>query len=96
MLKIFYLALLFIGAASMGLGSEESPCAISHAEREELMKLNFDAFDQTMGEGWRKYSDQGCKKEATSLLEDYFEIHQAELESAPSLLLPTLQEDHRR
>jgi hypothetical protein len=80
MIKAIQVALMFVCGASVALGGEGSGCSISQVEHDKLMKLSFDGFDQTMGEGWRKYSNQGCKKEAASLLDEYFEIHQAELE----------------
>lgn len=80
MIKTIQVVLLLLCGASAVLGDEKSVCPVSDAERDKLMELSFDGFDQTMGEGWRKYSDRGCKSEATSLLEDYFEIHHAELE----------------
>jgi hypothetical protein len=80
MIKAIHVVLVIVCGVSVVLGDESPVCPISDAERDSLMKLSFDEFDQTPGEGWRKYSDQGCEKEATSLLEEYFEIHEAELE----------------
>jgi hypothetical protein len=80
MIKIIPIALLLVCGSSVVLGGEGSGCSISPAEHDTLMELSFDGFDQTMGEGWRKYSKQGCKKEAASLLDEYFEVHRANLE----------------
>lgn len=80
-IKALHAAVLLVCTSSMVLGGEGSACAISNAERDELLKLEFNAFDQTMGEGWRKYSNQGCMKEAASLIDDYHDVHQANLEN---------------
>ena len=81
MIKNVTFALLLVGAWSTPEAGEESSCIIPAGEREQLIKLDFDAFDQTMGEGWRKYSARKCYREAGALIDDYYAAHKDGLES---------------
>ena len=52
-------------------------------EREEVLALDFVAFDQTEGSGWRPLYRAGCYAQAAQLLRDWRERN----ESAPNIIL---------
>ena len=69
------LALLLTLAAVFALAGDESgsaECARVYADAMESdLGLSYEAFDQTRGQGFRRLSELGCRKEAADLIEAY-------------------------
>ena len=67
---------MFTFALALTLGGEAvatpSPCAF---EREVLLALNQQAFDQDVEGGWRPLADAGCLLEAADLIHDWRLAH---------------------
>ncbi|MBB5716788.1 hypothetical protein [Sphingomonas aerophila] len=47
-------------------------------DRNELLALDRDAFDQDVTGGWRKLEDAGCELEAADLIRDWRKAHRAQ------------------
>ena len=46
-------------------------------DKQAMLNLDFDSFDQTFGSGWRLVADnEGCSLTAADLIRDYIELHQ--------------------
>lgn len=54
-------------------------CFISSYQKERLLNLSFDQFDQNINNGWRVIERKGCQKEAIYLIELYTDIHKKDL-----------------
>ena len=66
-----------------GIASAEAraACGVDEAERERLMALSLDEFDQDFDGGWRAVSYRdGCDRVAADLIRDYIDIHGLEPE----------------
>lgn len=50
-------------------------CVQTDKEREQLLSLHYQMFDQSMGEGFRSVADRGCYKVAAELILEYSNIH---------------------
>ncbi|WP_271300294.1 hypothetical protein [Sphingomonas sp. CV7422] len=51
-----------------------APCAY---DRDRLLALDLDAFDQDMTGGWRKLEEDGCEADAADLIRDWRVAHHA-------------------
>ena len=68
-----------LNALLLALAMTASPagtCSISDDERDELLSLEWETFDQTPHEGWRRYGEDrwdepGCQRLAAELIEAY-------------------------
>ncbi len=67
---------------SIMLGIAVNGQELEQSQKDSLMALDFEAFDQDMDGGWRYYRDQGQFALAASLIESYLEKHQ-EIEGQP-------------
>lgn len=56
-------------------------------EKSKLLELSYGKFDQSLGEGWRKFSKPGCYAEVALLIDEYFNRKQGKLESWQSQML---------
>jgi len=64
---------VFVSAAALTAEEPERPeCA---HDREAVLALEFVAFDQTAGSGWRPLYEAGCYKEAAELVRDWGARH---------------------
>jgi hypothetical protein len=54
-------------------------CKISAAEKTALLALPYQEFDQTLGEGWRKYADRGCYRQTAPIVDQYRTMNQRDL-----------------
>lgn len=61
-------------AAAAAVASEPAQPECAY-DREEVLALDFVAFDQTEGKGWRPLHDAQCFKEAAELLRDWRAKH---------------------
>lgn len=68
------LALLLLWAMTSPAKAGDD-CAVSAVEREELLTLPFQQFDQQHDSGWRPLYERGCHMEAALLLKEYVERH---------------------
>jgi hypothetical protein len=58
------------------ISSQENKCEITAQEKEALLKLDYQSFDQTLPDGgWRKYGNIGCNEITRDLLDAYTEAH---------------------
>jgi hypothetical protein len=73
-----YLMMLPIG------WTQTSDCSY---DRESLLALNQDAFDQDMKGGWRTLAARGCIEEAADIIRDYRNRHQPLKGTEQSILL---------
>lgn len=80
MMKAFLF--LVLAALAAGAASAEVDCQQLYREHlESDLTLSYEAFDQTMGSGFRELSAQGCEREAADLIEAYIEATGAEQNS---------------
>jgi len=54
-------------------------CEISQTQYKTVLNLPYKDFDQTIGKGWRQFSDDGCEFLAIKLLKSYTSKHKAQL-----------------
>lgn len=75
--------ILMLMALYSAQGAAQVDCDAALAEHMESdLSLSYEAFDQTMGEGWRRLADQGCHLESARLIERYSIENDAEGHSA--------------
>ena len=55
--------------------------ALHDEQRDPAMRLNYQAFDQTPGSGFRVLAEAGCARQAGDLIEEYMATHGAEQNS---------------
>lgn len=68
---IFILLIALVSHTSVTLAQT----SISTEERQRLMSLDFEAFDQDMNGGWRTYGNQLEFELAAGLIEEYMTLH---------------------
>lgn len=68
---IFILLIALVSHTSVSLAQT----SISTEERQRLMSLDFEAFDQDMNGGWRTYGNQLEFELAAGLIEEYMTLH---------------------
>lgn len=66
------LAVFTLEGYALALGTELE-CVIPPADRALLLALPYAEFDQTLGQGWRKYGDLGCYLSTATLVDEYME-----------------------
>lgn len=54
-------------------------CSLSSSEKERLLSLSYDDFDQDHVNGWRVIDGEGCHEEAIHLIELYLDSHKDNL-----------------
>lgn len=65
-------AILLVIALYSAQGAAQVDCEAALVEHlENDLSLSYEAFDQTMGEGWRQLSNKGCHLESARLIERY-------------------------
>lgn len=57
-----------------------SPCDISQQEKQKLLLLPYETFDQDLKGGWRLYADKKCYQLAANILEEYVIQHKINLQ----------------
>ena len=67
------LSVLVLGVSAIPV--QASDCSISRTERQTLLQLPFNQFDQQSGNGWRPLYAEKCYLEAATLLQDYMKRH---------------------
>jgi hypothetical protein len=71
--RLLFILSVFASATALVAEEPERPeCA---HDREAILALEFVAFDQTAGSGWRPLYDAGCYKEAAELVRDWGARH---------------------
>jgi hypothetical protein len=73
MYRLLVLLLAFTPATT--IAAEESERSECVHDREAILELEFVAFDQTAGSGWRPLYEAGCYKEAAELVRDWSARH---------------------
>jgi hypothetical protein len=79
-MKLFgLLAILILVSGCQAIGQADT-CAVSRAETERLLSLNFEQFDQDPKDGWRALGNRrGCEVHGARLIEAYIERHQKDI-----------------
>lgn len=78
--RLFVSLLPFTLAAPVA--AQDEPGARCAHNREAILALEFVAFDQAQGSGWRPLYEAGCYKEAAELVQDWAKKHP----QAPSII----------
>lgn len=74
--KIFLCTTLFFILSPLAFAA---PCHISNVEKEKLLLMSYDAFDQQAEKGWRQYAKLGCYHETGVLIDAYLKQNRATL-----------------
>ena len=69
--------LSFALAAAMGTSAEPPKAPDCSYDRDAMLAMEPDAFDQDMEGGWRTLADRGCHREAADLLAAYAALPKA-------------------
>ena len=70
----FLLVVAALGAPAMA-GAQAQPTAECSYDREAMLKLDVNAFDQDTRGGWRMLADRGCFTVAADLIRAYRTAH---------------------
>lgn len=65
----------------------EPECESLDAVADQLMGLDYDAFDQDLQGGWRPFPDEGCVVGTAKLIDRYHERHEDELQPYQARIL---------
>lgn len=71
---MFPLATLLIAQAAAASVPQHVTCEF---DREAMLALDLNAFDQDMAGGWRSLAAKGCDEEVADLLRDWREVHRS-------------------
>ncbi len=73
LLILFTASAVFVGSTAT---ADESACQF---DQDEMLRLDFNAFDQSYDQGWRVVAEQeGCELAAADLIRNYIEHHQTD------------------